>query len=236
MYSIIVMLSKSVVAGFGKTSYISPMRNVLSFIIAMYLMLLRLTCRVVVHEGHLPQTPHIMACWHGRLLLAAPLWLKNRPRAFWFFKKARVTMLSSHHKDGVMIANGCKLLGFKVVFGSSSRGGANALRGLKKAAAAGSYLFLTPDGPKGPRHVAKSGVVDAARLTGLPIQPFSASANGKTLKSWDAFLFIRPFSTLHVVFGDPIPAPTKETSAQTLEDLTQTLITLEKKADDYARA
>lgn len=214
------------------------MRFFLPPVIAFYIFLLRLTCRVVVHsEGEneadtallKSREQFIFAVWHGRLLLGAPVWLK--------FKRwgARLTMLSSAHKDGRLIAGACKLLGFSVVFGSSTRGGAGALRGLVAAAKRGSHLFLTPDGPKGPKHVAKPGIIAAARLTNLPIVPIGLSARGKTLGSWDGFLAIKPFSKIHVVIGAPIVVPKdKNLHEQARLEIEKRLVDLEKKADSYA--
>ncbi len=215
------------------------MRYFLAPAIAIYILILRLTCRVVVHvDGENlsdasalqdKNQRYIFALWHGRLLLGAPVWLKLKRFG------AKVTMLSSSHKDGRLIAAACKLLGFWVVFGSSTRGGSEALRGLVGAAKSGSHLFLTPDGPKGPKHVAKGGVIAAARLTGLPIVPIGLSAHGKALKSWDGFLAIRPFTKIHVVLGAPmVVAKDKATAAESLLALEQRLIELERAADGYA--
>lgn len=210
--------------------------RLLSFLIAGYIYVLRLTCRVVVHDTENvlerlkdPSQAYIYASWHGRLLLAAPFWLQHKRR------KARLTMLSSSHKDGKMIANACKLLGFDVVFGSSTRGGAAGLRGLVAHAKKGHNIYLTPDGPKGPIYEAKPGVVDAARLTQLPILPLGLAANGKTLKSWDKFLAIRPFSTIHVVLENPIAPPSKAERENALLQLTETLDKLQKEAETYLK-
>lgn len=196
------------------------------FIIAAYIFLLRLTCPVKI-VGDFPDTPAIYALWHGRLLLAAPLWLQKKPQ------NAQITMLSSEHKDGRLIAGACTLLGFFVVFGSSTRGGANALRGLLKAAKKGHSIFMTPDGPKGPPQVAKAGVIEAARLTKFPIVPFGLAAKGKTLSSWDSFLAIRPFTTIYAVIGTPIAiSKDKAARAENLKHLEKELTRLQIAAED----
>jgi len=43
----------------------------------------------------------------------------------------------------------------------------------------GADLVVTPDGPKGPRQVAKLGVVQLAKATGLPIVPLAFSCSKK---------------------------------------------------------
>ncbi len=49
-----------------------------------------------------------------------------------------------------------------------------------RAARSGSNIVFTPDGPKGPRRIAKEGIVLAAQSTGLPILPVAFSAKKKS--------------------------------------------------------
>jgi lysophospholipid acyltransferase (LPLAT)-like uncharacterized protein len=58
-------------------------------------------------------------------------------------------------------------------------GGPAALNRLGRSARAGDALAVTPDGPRGPRHVAQLGVVELAKLTGLPIYPVAFGASKK---------------------------------------------------------
>ncbi len=37
--------------------------------------------------------------------------------------------------------------------------------------AAGTNIGITPDGPKGPRHRVKQGIIELARISGRPIVP-----------------------------------------------------------------
>jgi lysophospholipid acyltransferase (LPLAT)-like uncharacterized protein len=83
--------------------------------------------------------PVVFAFWHGTLL---PLEHLNRGRG--------ICVLSSWHRDGEMSARVMTRLGYRVVRGSSSRGGARGLQALVQAARAGSDVAVTPDGPRGP--------------------------------------------------------------------------------------
>jgi lysophospholipid acyltransferase (LPLAT)-like uncharacterized protein len=66
-------------------------------------------------------------------------------------------------------------------------------------------LVVTPDGPKGPRHQLKEGVVRLARITGRPVVPLTfACSRGHRFASWDRFLLPFPFSRGVFVFGDPV--------------------------------
>ena len=58
----------------------------------------------------------------------------------------------------------------------------------------GADLVVTPDGPKGPRQVAKLGVVQLAKATGLPIVPLAFSSSKKLFASWDRFMVPYPWS------------------------------------------
>jgi len=68
---------------------------------------------------------------------------------------------------------------------------------------------LTVDGPRGPRRVLKSGIVDIGRRTGVAVVPFAAVADRSWVlhKSWDQFQVPKPFATIHVVYGEPVTVP-----------------------------
>lgn len=74
---------------------------------------------------------------------------------------------------------------------------------------AGSSLVVTPDGPWGPRRVAKPGVLLLARQSGLPILPVAVSARPslRLARRWDRQLLPLPFSRLRVIAAEPIRLP-----------------------------
>jgi lysophospholipid acyltransferase (LPLAT)-like uncharacterized protein len=110
----------------------------------------------------------IIAFWHAQQLMA--------PMGY---RGTEANVLVSQHQDGEIIARIIARFGLWAVRGSSTRGGAFALRELIRLGRSGADLVVTPDGPKGPRQVAKLGVVQLAKATGLPIVPVAFSCSKK---------------------------------------------------------
>lgn len=110
----------------------------------------------------------ILAFWHAQQLMM-PLAIPG----------LKAHILISQHRDGELICRIVARFGLEAVRGSSTRGGAEAFRRLVRLGRSGGNLVLTPDGPKGPRQVAKVGVVQLARATGLPIVPMAFGCSKK---------------------------------------------------------
>lgn len=112
---------------------------------------------------------YVLAFWHGDLLLM----IKSK-------LEVPVTAMISQHRDGELIARTMERFGARASRGSTTRGGGAALKEMIRIGASGSNLAITPDGPKGPRHVAQVGVVLAAQATGLPVMPVAFAAKKKS--------------------------------------------------------
>jgi hypothetical protein len=71
------------------------------------------------------------------------------------------------------------------------------------------HVFITPDGPQGPRRELKSGIVFLASQTGIPIIPtaFSCSRAWVVQGSWTDLLIPKPFSDAYLLLGTPIHVP-----------------------------
>jgi lysophospholipid acyltransferase (LPLAT)-like uncharacterized protein len=110
----------------------------------------------------------ILAFWHAQQLMV-PIG----------YRGTGANVLISQHQDGEIIARIISRFGHRAVRGSSTRGGALALRELIRLGRSGADLVVTPDGPKGPRQVAKLGVVQLAKATGLPIVPLAFRCSKK---------------------------------------------------------
>ncbi len=110
----------------------------------------------------------IIAFWHGRQLMM--------PLAY---RGSEAHILISQHRDGELIARIVQAFGLRAVRGSTTRGRTAALRQLIRLGHSGVDLAITPDGPKGPRQVAQIGVVQLAKVTGLPIVPLTFSCTKK---------------------------------------------------------
>jgi len=142
-----------------------------AFVLASFIRLLHATLRVQ-HVGvekitALPQ--YIIAFWHEHLLIMLHS-AYRRP----------IRVLVSQSRDGELIASAFLHYGVDVSRGSTTRGSTAALRDMIRTARDGSNIVFTPDGPKGPRRIAKEGVVYAAQATGLPIVPIAFGAKKKS--------------------------------------------------------
>jgi len=112
----------------------------------------------------------------------------------------------SRSRDGEHIAAVLSRLGFgDSPRGSSSRGGAEALRSVLRLLRSGGAVAILVDGPRGPAHVAKAGIVAAARLARAPILPVRFEARPcLRFTSWDRMRLPLPFARLVIDYGEPL--------------------------------
>jgi lysophospholipid acyltransferase (LPLAT)-like uncharacterized protein len=128
--------------------------------------------------------------------------------AAWQFRNHQIAVITSQSYDGEYIARTIENFGFRAVRGSSSRGGARALRGLNRELEEGRKVAFTIDGPRGPRYVAKFGPIALSRKAQRPIQAFYAALERPwTLNSWDRFMIPKPFSRAFIRCSAPILVP-----------------------------
>ncbi|MFP4520796.1 MAG: lysophospholipid acyltransferase family protein [Fibrobacterota bacterium] len=119
-----------------------------------------------------------------------------------FLRGRGLYALVSSSRDGEKIMRLLIRMGFREVRGSSSKGGAGAFTGLLRALKKGNSVCITPDGPKGPRGLVKSGVVELAARTGAIIVPMAFSAEKSfKINSWDSHVIPRPFSRVRFETG-----------------------------------
>ncbi len=142
--------------------------------------------------------PHLGAFWHRNALIAA-----------FVFRDREFSVPVSRSRDGDLITQ--LLLGLGYIMpprGSSSRGGAAALRSLTRMVEQGVTVSIQTDGPRGPARVSKHGMVSLARRTGRPISPLAFSARPCIqFRSWDRTLLPLPFARVLCSFGPAIPVP-----------------------------
>jgi lysophospholipid acyltransferase (LPLAT)-like uncharacterized protein len=146
----------------------------------------------------------IFALWHGRIL-----------HGMWYWRDRGIVVVTSENFDGEWIARIIGRFGFGTVRGSSSRGGAKALRTLLRIVRQAPVAF-TVDGPRGPREVVQPGVAWLARATGHPVICLHAEADRAwTLRSWDRTQIPKPFS--RVVMAIAVVRVASETGPDALE-------------------
>jgi hypothetical protein len=179
-------------------------RAVACWLTARYIRAVRATGRWTTERSDIPERliasgkPFLVAFWHGRLLMMSEAWPYAAP----------FSMVVSQHPDGQLIARTIGHLGFGSIAGSTTRGGSAVMRAMLRALADGGCVGVTPDGPQGPRMHASAGVIQAARLAGVPIVPISYAARPNRLfESWDRLMVPLPFCRGIIRWGEPIEIP-----------------------------
>ncbi len=203
---------------------IRPNAKVVSFLASLMIRLLGVTWRLEIRgEERLDRARKIserviFAFWHGRLLALS-----------WSHRNRKVYILASEHYDGDLMGKTIEWLGFGHLKGSTTRGGARALRELKGVLAEGCDIGLTVDGPKGPRGRVQQGATELSRLASCAVVPITDTAKGrKIFDSWDRFQIPAPFAKVIVEYGEPLIVP-GTAGADEREDLR---IELEKRLGD----
>lgn len=144
----------------------------------------------------------IYAFWHDRMFLTVYL-LRHLGALF----------LTSQSFDGEYLARIFQRFGYRIIRGSSSKGGSEAIAALTEAILRGRAASLTVDGPRGPRYESKVGAAVLAKRTGRPVVPLIVeSRRFKMMNSWDRLRIPFPFSSAAVFLGDPIYVPADATN------------------------
>jgi len=121
--------------------------------------------------------------WHEYILF--PLFVRGH---------CNLAMLLSQHTDAEILSHVAGHMGFDFVRGSSTRGGASALRELLAKSQA-MNLTITPDGPRGPRRRLAQGPVYLASKLRMPIVAMGFGYDRPwRFGSWDRFAIPRPYS------------------------------------------
>ena len=137
----------------------------------------------------------IYASWHQRFF----------PGITFFATRKPITIMISQSRDGDYIARIVDILGWQPVRGSSSRGGLEALKKLKRLSLKGYRVGHIVDGPRGPHGIIKAGLLSIAQFAEIPIVPTIISGQRKWIfNSWDRFMIPKPFSRVIIRFGAPI--------------------------------
>ena len=137
---------------------------------------------------------YLLLTWHEVLL---PI--------LWHHRHRGIAALVSEARDGEYLASLAAPLGYRLIRGSSSRGGSRALREVLRALQEGVPIGVTPDGPRGPRRVLKPALLHAAARAGASVLPvFAGTRRGWRARSWDRFLVPAPFASIRIAYGEPV--------------------------------
>jgi lysophospholipid acyltransferase (LPLAT)-like uncharacterized protein len=146
----------------------------------------------------------LLACWHNRLLIL-PVLGEERP----------MCIMVSQHRDGEMATRLLGAWGVTTVRGSATRGAVGGFLRLVDAFRRGNNMVVLPDGPRGPRYVAKPGVIHLAKAVEAPIYPVAYATSGAwRLKSWDRLIIPKPFGRIRIAVGEAVAVPPDASSDQ----------------------
>jgi len=137
----------------------------------------------------------LYAFWHGEQFLLIP-----------FHRHQEIGLMVSLSRDGERQARLTSSLGYVPFRGSSTRGAVAALVGLIGHVRKGHDAGMAVDGPKGPLHEPKPGVLTLAYKTGATIVPLRVrpTACWRLRKTWDAYFIPKPFSKVTLDYLPPL--------------------------------
>ncbi|MDH5189559.1 MAG: lysophospholipid acyltransferase family protein [Rhodospirillaceae bacterium] len=194
-------------------------QNIVSMLGAGYLRLVQITGRWEVRDWQTMQAlidenrPIILCFWHSRLIANAFGWKSDKP----------LHQLSTPHRDGKIAAATYNRLGVKTIWGSTSKGGSEAVRAMLKVLKHGGIISITPDGPRGPRQRMQKSAIDIARMSGAVLVPVSNSMSPfKMLGTWDRMIVPLPFAKGIFAVGQPVEVP-RDASPEQLEEIRNTM-------------
>jgi lysophospholipid acyltransferase (LPLAT)-like uncharacterized protein len=184
--------------------------EVAGFLLAAHYYVVRWTNRIIREPATDFYAPFdenravIVALWHGEHFLLPFLGRRGD----------RMVPLSTHHRDGEILARGGKYFGLKFLRGSGDHGreflrkkALQAFSGMLRELKAGGNVVVTADVPKVAR-VAGLGIVTLAKYSQCPILPVAmATSRVHRLSNWDRTCINLPFGRMGVVRGAEIRVP-----------------------------
>lgn len=172
------------------------MTKFLSFIGWSIINLIGKTIKVKEINSFPWQENHVTyAFWHGEQFIPC-----------YHHRNQGAVIMSSLSRDGEIQTGILKLFGYKVVRGSSTRGGEKALVEAIHLCRKGNSAAFAVDGPRGPVYEVKSGITLLAQKTGVPVIPVSTGVSRfKVLsKAWDKYELPMPVTYAVIAYGQPI--------------------------------
>lgn len=156
-------------------------------------------------QNNLPDTPLIIAMWHGQGLLLPFI----RPR-----DDIKVAVMVARHIDGDIVHQTLRRFGMTTIRGAGAgrkgkdKGGFAALRACMKALRNDTTVALTADIPPGPARKGGLGLVMLSKFSGRAILPCAVVTNRHVkLNTWSGFTVNLPFSQMVMAGGEQIRIP-----------------------------
>lgn len=154
---------------------------------------------------------YVFIMWHDSLLVA--LFLS------WLTRFQPMHVLISNSRDGdlpsAVLSHYSRLYPLRV----KHLARAQAIRSACDLLEERRSIFITPDGPRGPRRQMKSGVLYACESTGAQAIPICvAMSRCIQLSSWDRFRIPLPFSRVMISLGEPFVCKDSEEDKRRLTE------------------
>lgn len=191
----------------------------------------KLTKRYVVNFDA-SKEPAIYALWHG---------LQYGAGCFPVEHRKNLHILISLSNDGELISQVCHKMGFSLIRGSQQREGEQATREMIRTLENGGNVIFMVDGPIGPKHKVKKGIIKLAKMSQKPIIPVAPCMKTLKVNSWDEMHIpfqIAPRTSL--LCGEPLYVPhdadeiqEKECRLKLEQDLFDLYEEVQKKHKEY---
>jgi lysophospholipid acyltransferase (LPLAT)-like uncharacterized protein len=139
----------------------------------------------------------LLIFWHGKYLPLFPI-LRGRDACVLTAQSFRGQVLSEIGRrfgfDGVHLPQQGELRAFAL---------------MRRALASRRAGGIAADGPLGPNHVVKSGVIELASRSGCALLPVSTASRRKWIlkRRWDRMEWPAPFARVALVLGPPLHVP-----------------------------
>ena len=208
---------------------ISP--KLIAWPIVLVVYLLRLTCRVRIHDDPRQQLrdsgqAYAYAILHAHQVAAA------------MYAEPNTAAMVSRSGDGDLMIRAYQALSIVPVRGSSrtanqDRGGMTALGQLVDHVAVGAPVLLAVDGPRGPRGRVHKGIASIAQQSGAAVVGVVLIPQWRLRfsKAWDRFQVPLPFSRIDAYFCEPILSDEEEGLESVCKRVEKSLNELESKWD-----
>jgi lysophospholipid acyltransferase (LPLAT)-like uncharacterized protein len=180
------------------------LRFLAAWLVALAMLVLRLTCRVRMHDDprsalRAAGSPYVYAILHGHQLAAV------------MAAEPGTGAMVSRSKDGDLLVPSLLVRRVVPVRGSTrekgdDKGGGAALDRLVEHVRGGRPAYFAVDGPRGPRGHVSRGVSRLAFETGAAIVTATPVPRRRWVlgKAWDHFQIPKPFTHIDFYFGDVI--------------------------------
>jgi lysophospholipid acyltransferase (LPLAT)-like uncharacterized protein len=186
-----------------------------------------------VRQVHASGRPLILVAWHGMTMMVVGYMAAEEDLS-------RYVVVVPDDPRGAALSVWVRRLGatpFAVSMFADSMVAARRLLALIRRMKQGHSLYLNPDGPDGPSHEPKKGVVFIARKTGALIVPAGAfTGSGFHIPRWDRYTVPSPFSRITVVLGKPLEVTPQADAEQAQAMLRERLNEVERAAEELYRS